>query len=50
VIVLLGIISEIELHCDLNNKDQAAKVWERLADYSRDAKDVYEARYKSLLS
>ena len=26
---------------------QAAKVWQRLADKSFDAKDVYEARYKS---
>jgi hypothetical protein len=49
VVILLGIISEIELHCNLNNKDQAVKVWERLADYSHDAKDVYEARYKFLL-
>ena len=49
VIILLGIISEIELHCNLDNKDQAAEVWERLADYSPDAKDVYEARCKSLL-
>jgi len=49
VIALLGIISEIELQCKLNNKEQAVKVWERLAEHSEDAKDIYEARYKSLL-
>ncbi len=49
VIALLGIVSEIELHCKLNNREQAAKVWERLATKNADAKDIYEARYKSSL-
>lgn len=50
VITLLGIVSEIEMHCKLNNKEQAIKIWERMAEYSADAKDVYEARYKAGLS
>lgn len=49
VITLLGIVSEIEMHCKLNNKEQAIKIWERMAEYSADAKDIYEARYKSSL-
>jgi len=49
VVALLGIVSEIEVHCNLGNREQAAKVWQRLADKNADAKDVYEARYKSLL-
>ena len=50
VITLLGIISEIEMHCKLNNKEQAIKIWEQMAEYSADAKDIYEARYKAGLS
>jgi hypothetical protein len=50
VIALLGIASEIEVQCNLNNKEQAKKVWERFSEHSPDAKDVFEARYKSLLS
>jgi hypothetical protein len=49
VTILLGIVSEIENHCKLNNKEQAVKVWERLAEYNADAKDIYEARYKAML-
>ena len=50
VITLLGIVSEIEMHCKLDNKQQAIKICERMAEYSADAKDVYEARYKAGLS
>jgi len=50
VVTLLGIVSEIEMHCKLNNTEQAMKIWQRLAEYNADAKDVYEARYKSALS
>jgi hypothetical protein len=49
VVALLGIVSEIEVHCNLGNREQASKVWQRLADKNADAKDVYEARYKSML-
>jgi len=49
ILTLLGIISEIEIHCNLNNKEQAVKVWERLAEYHADTKDIYEARYKATL-
>jgi hypothetical protein len=49
VIALLGIVSEIELHCNLGNKEQAVKVWERSSQKNADAKDVYEARYKLAL-
>jgi hypothetical protein len=47
VITVLGIVSEIEMHLNLNNKEQIAKVWRRIAEYSPDAKEIYEARYKS---
>jgi hypothetical protein len=46
VITVLGIVSEIEMHCNLNNKEQITKVWQRLAEYSPDAKEIYAARYK----
>jgi hypothetical protein len=49
ILTLLGIISEIEIRCNLNNKEQAVKVWERLAENHADTKDVYEARYKAAL-
>ena len=49
VVTLLGIVSEIEIHCNLTNKEQAVKIWERLVEYSADAKDIYEARYKASL-
>lgn len=46
VITLLGIISEIEMHCKLVNAEQVAKVWKRMAAWNADAKDIYELRYK----
>lgn len=49
VITVLGIVSEIETHCQLNNKDQIVKVWQRMADNNHEAKQIYEARYKSTL-
>jgi len=49
VVSLLGIISEIETYCSLNNREQLSKVWATLAGYNADAKDVYEMRYQALL-
>jgi hypothetical protein len=45
VIILLGIISEIEMHCKLGNGEQIAKVWKRMSR-NADAKDIYDFRYK----
>jgi hypothetical protein len=47
IIPLLGIISEIEMFGNFNNKQQAAKVWSLIAAYSPDAKEVYEKRYQT---
>ncbi len=47
--ISLGVVSEIENHCNLNNKEQASKIWQRLAEYNADAKDIYEIRYKTML-
>ena len=47
VVTLLGIISEIELLCNLNNATQIVKIWLRLAAKNADAKECFEARYKS---
>ncbi len=49
VVISLGVVSEIENHCNLNNKEQASKIWQRLAEYNADAKDIYEIRYKTML-
>jgi hypothetical protein len=49
VVTLLGIASEIEMYCKLNNSDQLSKLWALLAGYNADVKDVYEARYQSML-
>jgi hypothetical protein len=49
VVTLLGIFSEIEMHCRLDNSEQLSKIWKRLSEYNADAKDVYEARYQSTL-
>ena len=38
--ISLGVVSEIENHCNLNNKEQASKIWQRLAEYNADAKDI----------
>jgi len=48
-VILLGIVSEIENDCNLNNKEQASKIWQCLAEYNADAKDLYETRYKTML-
>jgi hypothetical protein len=45
VIILLGIISEIEMHCKLGNGEQIARVWKRISR-NADAKDIYDFRYK----
>ena len=47
--ILLGIVSEIENDCNLNNKEQASKISQRLAEYNGDAKDIYEIPYKTML-
>jgi|HubBroStandDraft_6_1064221.scaffolds.fasta_scaffold125121_1 hypothetical protein len=47
IIPLLGIISEIEMFGNFNNKQQAVKVWSLIAAFSPDAKEVYEKRYQS---
>ena len=49
VMSLLGIASEIEMHCKLNNGEQLSKIWKLLAKHSPETKDVYEARYKLML-
>jgi hypothetical protein len=48
-VILLGVVSEIGNHCNLNNKEQASKIWQRLGEYNADAKDSYEIRYKTML-
>jgi hypothetical protein len=49
VISLLGVVSEIEMYAKLGNTEQAIKIWKRMAEHNADAKDVYEARYKTTL-
>jgi len=46
VIILTGIISEIEMHCKLGNAAQVGKVWQRMAAWNSNARDIYEFRYK----
>ena len=46
VIILAGIISEIEMHCKLGNAEQIGKVWQRMAEWNSNARDIYEFRYK----
>jgi hypothetical protein len=48
VIILLGIVSEIEMFCKLGNAEQIGKVWQRTATYNADAKEIYEFRYKAV--
>ena len=50
VLALLGILSEIELYCKMNNSEQLVKVWTILAGYNQDTKDVYVERYQALLT
>jgi hypothetical protein len=50
VLVLLGIISEIEMFGKFNNQEQAAKVWSLLAGYDDDATEVYEKRYRKFFA
>jgi hypothetical protein len=50
VLTLLAIASEIDNHCKLNNRDRLVKLWTLLAGYSSDARDVYEERYKEMLT
>lgn len=49
VLTVLAIASEIEVHCGLGNREQALRIWNRLAEYNADTADIFKARYKSLL-
>jgi hypothetical protein len=46
---LLGVISEIELRCNLNNREQAAKIWSLVAEHHPDAGAIFDPRYRALL-
>lgn len=50
VLTVLGVLSEVELYCHLNNREQLVKVWSLLAGYNADVKDVYVERYQLLLT
>jgi len=50
VLTVLGIVSEIELYCKLNNREQLLRVWTTLAGLHADTKDVYQVRYQGLLT
>jgi len=50
VITLLAIASEIDCHCKLQNRVQIIEIWEKISKTNADAKDIYDARYKSLLA
>jgi hypothetical protein len=50
VLTLLAIATEIDNYCKLNNRDQLSKLWGLLAGYSSDAQDVYEGRYRAMLT
>ena len=47
VITSVGIISEIEMHCQLGNAEQVAKMWKRITAHNHAARDIYELRYKA---
>ena len=50
VLTVLGIVSEIELYCKLNNREQLLRVWTTLAGLHADTKDVHQVRYQGLLT
>ena len=50
LIALLGIVREIDTVAALGNPDASVRCWTLLGGYARDARDVYERRYQSLLA
>jgi hypothetical protein len=49
-IVTLAIATEIDSYCKLGNADAAAYLWNIFAEYSAEAKEMLEHRYKKLLA
>jgi hypothetical protein len=45
VIITLAIATEINKYCNLGNEEKANFLWTVLAEYSAEAKEMYEARY-----
>src|SRR5262249_37736236 len=50
VIVTLAIATEIDTFCNLGNGEVAAYLWNVLAEYSEEAKEMLQKRYQKLLS
>jgi hypothetical protein len=50
VLILLGIFSEIETYCKLNNNEQLVRIWTLLGSVNSDTKDIYEMRYRAMLT
>jgi hypothetical protein len=50
LITVLGIATEISTFCKLSNRVELAHLWGLLGGYVEEAKDVYEERYRAMLS
>jgi hypothetical protein len=46
---VLAIVTEIDVFCQLNNRETLARLWVVLAGYAAEADDVYKLRYQAML-
>jgi hypothetical protein len=46
---VLAIATEIDVFCQLNNRETLARLWVVLAGYAAEADDVYKFRYQAML-
>jgi hypothetical protein len=50
IIVVLAIATEIEAYSKFRNREAVSRLWGLLSGFVEEAKDVYEQRYKAMLS
>lgn len=50
LVTVLGIASEIDTFCQLDNREALSRVWVTLSGYAEEADNIYKLRYQAMLS
>jgi len=50
LVTVLGIASEVDTFCQLNNREALSRLWVILGGYSEEADNIYKLRYQAMLT
>jgi len=50
LVTVLGIASEVDTFCRLDNREALTRVWVTLGGYSEEADNIYKLRYQAMLT